>query len=773
MSRSPFRVTPRFSALVLCAMLLCVRHASSFAAEAAAFPRVTEVRVGIASAYQAGRWTPVVVTLEGGADDFAGQFFLTTVDGDGAPYRVPAFAQSPASADGRRELIFYFRPAALDNELGLQMVHADGSLRNEAFSIDDERATLRVPRAMPANERLVVSVGPPLGLTTAFAQSQDLTGGTRPIELAQVTDLPAHALGWDGIDTLFVNTEDAALNATWTRQPERAEALATWVRQGGRLVLPIGREAETLLGAEHPLAQFIPGQYAGQVALLASQTSVWEDYAASPQPLPPLRTATGEERLQVPNVTGLRGKVETPTNLGAGQPPLVVRLPHGLGEVVYVAADLSQPPFAKWSGRNNLLRRFTRSALMGESIAGNTGNRTAIQQDLVEQLRRALDDFPGVSLAPFLWVTMLVVGYVALVGPGDYGFLRRLTGRMEWTWFTFPLLVVAASAGGYWFACHLKGSQLRVNQFDIIDVDGDGAARGVSVANLFSPEANAYQLAMQPALGGALKIDNPTVRMSAFALAPAAFSGDPNRSTVQPLASDAYAFDQQLDVMQGLPMQIWSSKTVMAEWRGTVQKLASANLTHGGDGLPEGQLTWHAPWALDDCWLVYGNTVTRLGRLVANEPATVGSRSGEGWSTLSNLLRYQRRVQRSPGKEEYTMVGTQWDAESTDVKEILRQILFYDAAGGSEYSHSWNGALRQLDLSARRDLGQAMLVGFVAEPLAKDAPGAVLHHNGQPLRGEDERRWVVVRTLLPVSPIAPVAPAAASTSPDSSPAPSP
>jgi hypothetical protein len=772
MSRGPHRFSPRFSALVLCAMLLSVWTSPLVAADASAFPQVTEVRVGIAGAYQAGRWTPVVITLEGGADDFAGQFFLTTVDGDGAPYRAPAFAQSSASADGRRQLTFYFRPAALDNELGLQIVHADGSLCNEAFTIDDERANLRVPRAMPANERLVVSIGPSLGLTTAFAQSQELTGGTRPIELTQITDLPAEALGWDGIDTLFVSTEDAALNASWKEDPERTVALATWVRQGGRLVLPIGREAETVLGAEHPLAQFVPGQFTGQVALLASQTSVWEDYAASPQPLPPLRTVTGEERLQVPNVSVLAGKVEAPANLGGGQPPLVVRLPFGLGEVVYVAADMSQPPFAKWSGRNNLLRRLTRSALMGESISANTGNRVAIQQDLVEQLRRALDDFPGVSLAPFLWVTMLVVAYVALVGPGDFGFLRRLKGRMEWTWLSFPLLIVAASAGGYWFACHLKGNQLRVNQFDIIDVDADGAARGLAVANLFSPEANAYRLTMPPALGETLKIENPIVRMNAFALAPAAFSGDPNRTTVQPLASEAYAFDQQLDEMLDLPMQIWSSKTVMAEWQGQVPKLATANLSLGGDGLPEGQLTWHAPWAIDDGWLVYGNTVTRFGRLAANEPVTVGSRSEAGWSTLSNLLRYQRRVQRSPGKEEYTMVGTQWDAESTDVKEILRQILFYDAAGGSEYSHSWNGALRRLDLTARRDLGQAMLVGFVAEPLASNAPGAVLHHDGQPLRGEGERRWVVVRTLLPINPKAPVAPSA-STSPDTSPAPSP
>jgi len=737
-----------WTTLMVVGLAACARGADD-----AEFPRVTQLRVGINGQYQAGRWTSVVVSLEGQDNPFAGQAFLTAVDGDGAPYRIPADTAVSVNANERRDLTFHFRPAALDNAIGLILQHEDGSSREDAFTADDQREGLRAPRAMPANERLMVGVGPRVGLSAAFAQSQELAGDTRAVELDEVAQLPTSWLGLDGVDTLFVSAEDASFNDTWKAHPAQVEALTTWVRQGGRLVLAMGAQAEAVLAPDHPLSRFMSGTYEGQVALLDSQTIAWEEYASSRQPLPRLRTTIGEERLRVPKVTGLQGKVEAPLNRGVAQPTLVARLPFGLGEVVYVAADLGQPPFARWSGRNNLLRRLSRSPLVGETMALNaSGNRSAVQYDLVEQLRRAMDEFPGVRLAPFLWVTMLVVGYIALVGPADFGLLRRWKGRMEWTWITFPLVVIATSAGGYWLANRLKGDQLKLNQLDVIDIDADGDARGLTITNFFSPEARAYPLSSAPDWGDSLPANEVHAWLSAFALSPAALSGDTAATSVQPLSSEPYATSPALDEIIGLPVQVWSSRAVVAEWHAKSPSLVRADLALGVDSLPEGQLRWEAPWTLEDCWLVYGDTVSQLGELRPGELAPVGARTESGWSTLSNHLRYQRRVQRTAGKDEYMMVGTQWDPESRDVKEIVRQILFYDAAGRSDYTRAWNGPLRKLDLSARRDLGQALLVGFVAEPTAAKAPGVPLKSASQTMRASPMQRWTVLRMLLPVAP---------------------
>ncbi len=737
--------------LALAALVSALAPACAGADDAAAVPRVVALRIGFNGRYQAGRWTPIVATLEAGAADFEGQVWLTAADGDGTPYRVPVDGDVVTIAAGqRRDVTFCFKPAALDNDFGIEIVHNDGKSRLETFSGDNERVALRVPRAMPTNEHLIVSVGPALGLNAAFGLAQESTGGaTRSVELDDLSSLPTNWFGFDAIDTLFVSTGSPELNAAWAKDPERLAALTAWVRQGGRLVLTVGREAEAVLSPGHPLASLVPGKFEGQIALLDSQASAWEEYAASLQPLSALQSTTGEERLRVPLVTGLPGKVESPANLAQGQPPLVTRIPLGLGEIVLVAADLDQPPFARWSGRTNLLRRLTRTRLPGEiNETGSAASRAPIQQDLVEQLRRALDVFPGVSLAPFFWVAMLVAGYVALIGPGDFK-LQRYLGRMELTWLTFPLLVVATSVGGYWFAGWLKGDQLRINQVDVIDVDAEGQVRGITIANLFSPEMKGYDVTVRPSISAQTRVGDPTLLLSSFALAPAALSGESGGATAEALTSEAYEYAPGLTEIHQLPMLVWSSKSISAEWHGQVLQLVESKLQLANDELPEGELQLAANLALDDAWLVYDNTVTRLGRLASGRRVDIGSQSGSVWSTLSTLLRYQRRVQKTPGKDEYTMMGTQWDAESTDVREIIRQIMFYDAAGGSDYSRAWNGALRKLDLSTRRDLGQAMLIGFVSDE-GGGTPGAQLLHDGQPLRGTGDQHWTVLRILLPV-----------------------
>jgi len=121
--------------------------------------------------------------------------------------------------------------------------------------------------------------------------------------------------------------------------------------------------------------------------------------------------------------------------------------------------------------------------------------------DLSGQLRSALDRFTGVRLVPFSLVAGLIVLYILLIGPGDYFFLRKVVRRMEWTWLTFPLIVVLVSAGAYFLAYYLKGDQLRVNQVDLVDVDAaSGRLRGTTWMNIFSPRMESFNLSVAPRL---------------------------------------------------------------------------------------------------------------------------------------------------------------------------------------------------------------------------------------------------------------------------------
>ena len=114
-------------------------------------------------------------------------------------------------------------------------------------------------------------------------------------------------------------------------------------------------------------------------------------------------------------------------------------------------------------------------------------------------VRRALDQFQGVTLIPFGWVAGFIVLYILLIGPGDYFFLKKVLKRMELTWITFPTIVITVSLLAYYAAYVVKGTDLRVNKMDVVDIDLEtNRARGTSWINLFSPQNRDYSIAVKP-----------------------------------------------------------------------------------------------------------------------------------------------------------------------------------------------------------------------------------------------------------------------------------
>jgi hypothetical protein len=109
-----------------------------------------------------------------------------------------------------------------------------------------------------------------------------------------------------------------------------------------------------------------------------------------------------------------------------------------------------------------------------------------------------------VKLVPFGWVAFFVFLYILLIGPGDYLFLKKVLGRMELTWITFPTIVLTVSLLAYVAAYTFKGTELRINQVDVVDLDlqpiaGHGLPmRGSTWATLFSPQNRDYDVGLVP-----------------------------------------------------------------------------------------------------------------------------------------------------------------------------------------------------------------------------------------------------------------------------------
>ncbi|NIP85701.1 MAG: hypothetical protein GTO03_09115, partial [Planctomycetales bacterium] len=147
--------------------------------------------------------------------------------------------------------------------------------------------------------------------------------------------------------------------------------------------------------------------------------------------------------------------------------------------------------------------------------------------------------------------------------PGDYFFLRRWARRMELTWLTFPLLILAACAGVYYLAGWAKGDRLRVNQISLVDVDlADGQYRGTSWFTLFSPRTEVYELALRCTLPARPNSPVEPAALVAWLGLPGNALGGMQSLAAAPQVEAAYQMLGPQGRITGLPIPIWSTRAV-------------------------------------------------------------------------------------------------------------------------------------------------------------------------------------------------------------------
>ena len=331
---------------------------------------------------------------------------------------------------------------------------------------------------------------------------------------------------------------------------------------------PHGRHAGALcriarrgrLHAGSPLAKFAPGHFEKTVP---GQTSGWETYAKSVNPIPPPKPG---EKVELPTakLTDVQGKIEAHD----ADLPLLIRKPQGLGQVVFVATDLDRGPIRDWNDRSLLVTAILNLPANEQAGATDDPCRATVTTTWPDSCS-ALDLPRDVKLVPLFVVALLVIVYILLIGPGDYFLLRRLGRGMQWTWVTFPTIVVLFAVGAYLAAYWLKGDQLRVSQADLVDIDADGTARGASWFSIFSPRGESFDLSMRPRLPDGQSPQHASDSLAWLGKAGDEFNGMYSRDTQNPapLWSPGYTIASSLDAIQSVPIQVWASKSLLtAGW---------------------------------------------------------------------------------------------------------------------------------------------------------------------------------------------------------------
>jgi hypothetical protein len=556
--------------------------------------RVTAARIGLPVGHPNHRddpisrfacWAPVYVDLDlVGPVDGPAELVIEAPDADEITTTL-AIPLELAGLSGSLSLpnlgkLGYVRPAGV-GEVTITIRASGGKSLSEPFRV-------RTMRPRDPLTYVVLTLGAPpaaFELPKPTGVAPDASAGHRGgrVELGTITDvaqLPTEWFGYDSADLVILHTGRGAtsfldrLFGAGTTPPDqkRRDALIEWLKRGGRLVVTMGENAKEI--TRWPaLRELLPLEVSGNReyeklgmswgARESSQTSMFSGALVAKEGKFTIAT------LSMKPDRPARVLIPPPDRRGEKDEILAAQRALGLGRLTVIGFDLDQAPFTDFAQRPEFWDWVLREGGANRASAGSEGKPkpgggvlTEEEDELAVSLRTHIDTFEGVPVISFGWIAFLIVLYILLIGPIEYFFLKRVLGRLELTWITFPIIVVTVSIAAYFTAYSLKGRDLRINKIDVVDVDpASGRIEGTTWFTIFSPRIDNYTIGVTPGEGWSNGSETSGTVVG--------WIGAPQGGRAS-LLRRSYRYhsdaDSVADGLEKVPVQVWSTKSFVARW---------------------------------------------------------------------------------------------------------------------------------------------------------------------------------------------------------------
>jgi hypothetical protein len=354
---------------------------------------------------------------------------------------------------------------------------------------------------------------------------------------------------------------------------------------------------------------------------------------------------------------------------------------------------------------------------------------------------------------------LLILLYMLAIGPLDYLIVHKLLKRPRWTWVTFPLMVLLATAVAAATARDRNPEEILANQVDVVDLDAaSGQSRLQSWVCFTSPQTERYQIAAQaatrqPAAAGG---DFSPTRVCWAGVPETGFRGMYRTGGLDQWKA-AYSLAPDQAAILDLPVSLWSSANVAAQaglQPAAIDQTVEANLVASAGQL-RGTLTNQLPVPMNDWFIAH------QGRAYVPQTRTAGAaalRIAPGDTldlddhrrvvprVLQSYLTGVRRLQVDQGSDRpgqsVVAVRDTYDPLGRDFYDIWRMVTFYRAARGEEFTTLQNHAFRDLDFSDLLQLDRAVLFCQI------ETPAVQFTMNESPL--ETTEHHTILRIVLPV-----------------------
>lgn len=312
---------------------------------------------------------------------------------------------------------------------------------------------------------------------------------------------PDNPIALEGLAAIYLNAEKAQ-----DLKDNQIKALLAWLSGGGHLIVALHQPSDLQASPWlRDLAPFAPG---GQQNLACqARLSAWVSEPSKRLWLLPANRETehpGFRNLK-PDLNFAAGETPVVTGQPRGgqvllednQTPLVICGQQARGWVTVLTFSPETEPFRSWVNRKYFWAKLLDVPTEWFSPA-KKGAYYDYGGTVKDGIFGVITDSRQVRKLPVGWLLLLLVTYLAVIGPLDQYVLKKLNKQM-FTWLTFPAYVLLFSGLIYFIGYKLRAGDIEWNEFHVADViprgDGGAVLRGYGFASIYSPVNARYPLA--------------------------------------------------------------------------------------------------------------------------------------------------------------------------------------------------------------------------------------------------------------------------------------
>ncbi|HMO37123.1 MAG TPA: hypothetical protein PKA06_13870, partial [Gemmatales bacterium] len=488
------------------------------------------------------------------------------------------------------------------------------------------------------------------------------------------------------------------------RDTVRREALEQWILQGGHLVVTVASNAAIVGKAtDFPLEPLLPMKLdpntekeetlSGLIDFI--ETHIPQNLRKKTENLSAFKAPYA--RLEPkPNLKPLLASLALDN--ASFKRPLIVRSPYGLGKVTLVGVDTNSEAFANWSYSQDFWSAVLEARAITLPVNAYYG---APRDDASLSMANKIEEFGDVPVISFALVALFIALYIILIGPVDYFVLKKVFKRLEYTWITFPIVVLLVSLAAYFGAYYLKGDKLRINKVDLIDVDqARERVIGTTWLAIFSPRLQNYQVDLEPQ-----GVTAPTSTLSWLGRYSTYGGARMVGQSSGGLFERDYEYTPTASGIRQLPIQVWSQKSLEARWLGSLERsrapIENKLVKREGLGI-KGSIKLNLPSKLLGVKLFYGEKIWNLGDLESDKTFELDVAS-QGAAGVSGGNYLERRLERTGS-----------NAQQPDFSSDINGLIF--ASRQLDGVQRTNEFLRHLNQSWRlKDYSEAILIGILED----------------------------------------------------------